>query len=104
MADNPNAANNAANAELAKNQKAAADARAKQLADSRKETEARTKEQLERAESTQPTPTQEENDRAKLGISSLADLDDKEDDGSPVDDGSMDRSLTYSTRDTKPKK
>ena len=39
-------------------------------------------EQLARTENTQPTPTQEENDRAALGIESLEQLDDKEPDGS----------------------
>lgn len=40
------------------------------------------KEQLARAEGVQPTPTQEENDRAKLGVDSLSELDNKEVDGS----------------------
>lgn len=101
MADNNDHA--AANAKSAKEAAdAAAKSRATQLAESRKETEARTKEQLKRSESTQPTPTQEENDRAKLGISSLADLDDKEDDGS--DEVDPRAALNYTTRDAKPKK
>ena len=70
-----------------------------------KETAERTAEQLKRSESTQPTPTQEENDRAKLGLHSVEELDDKEDDGSPED-----KSLTagaaapYTTRAAAPAK
>jgi hypothetical protein len=60
-----------------------AKAREEALEASRKEIADRTAAQLARAENTQPTPTQEENDRAKLGLHSLADLDDKEADGSP---------------------
>jgi hypothetical protein len=39
----------------------------------------------EERQSGQPTPTQEENDRAKLGFDSLKELDAKEDDGSGPD-------------------
>lgn len=39
-------------------------------------------EQVARTNSFRPTPTQEENDRAKLGVESLKELDSKEDDGS----------------------
>lgn len=39
-------------------------------------------EQLARTENVQPTPTQAENDRAKLGVDSLDQLDNKEPDGS----------------------
>jgi hypothetical protein len=39
-------------------------------------------EQLARTDNFRPTPTQEENDRAKLGFASLKELDDKEPDGS----------------------
>ena len=39
-------------------------------------------EQLARTENLKPTPTQEENDRAKLGVSDLSELDNKEPDGS----------------------
>lgn len=52
------------------------------LADSRKRVEDETKEQRARIDSVQPTPTQEENDRARLGIESAKDLDNKEADGS----------------------
>lgn len=64
-----------------------------------KETAERTKEQLARSENVQPTPTQEENDRARLGLHSLAELDDKEADGSPEE-----KAAAYQTRDTKPAK
>jgi hypothetical protein len=70
------------------------------LADARKQSEADTKAYYERVNSTQPTPTQEENDRAKLGFESLKDLDDKEADGSPVDKSAV----AYTTRDAAPKK
>jgi len=39
-------------------------------------------EQIARTDGLQPTPTQEENDRAKLGVDSLSELDNKEADGS----------------------
>jgi hypothetical protein len=57
-------------------------------------------EQVAKADGLQPTPTQEENDRAKLGVSSLEQLDNKEDDGSGEDRAA----LTYSTRDAAPAK
>jgi hypothetical protein len=72
------------------------DSREQQLADARKASDADTKKQLERINSTQPTPTQEENDRAKLGFHSTSELDDKEDDGSPEQ-----KAAAYQTRDTK---
>lgn len=60
-----------------------ADEKAKAVADARKESDADTKAFYDRVKASQPTPTQEENDRAKLGFDSLKDLDDKEDDGAP---------------------
>jgi hypothetical protein len=61
-----------------------AKAREEALEASRKEIADRTAAQLARAENTQPTPTQEENDRAKL-CQSVEELDGKEADGSPED-------------------
>ncbi len=61
------------------------------LAESQKQVAAETAEQLARAESSQPTPTQEENDRAKLGVSSLSELDNKEADGSSEEGGAATR-------------
>ena len=43
-------------------------------------------EQVARSENLQPTPTQQENDRAKLGVDSLSELDNKEADGSAEQD------------------
>ena len=60
-------------------------ARADVLAASQRASEADTKAAAER-QSYQPTPTQAENDRAKLGIDSLAQLDSKEDSGAPDED------------------
>lgn len=57
------------------------DPRKRQLADARKRADEETEQQLERVASARPTPTQEENDRAKLGVESLSELDDKEPDG-----------------------
>jgi hypothetical protein len=54
-----------------------------ELDESRKAADADTKAFYARVAASQPTPTQAENDRAKLGIDSLEQLDDKEDDGSP---------------------
>ncbi len=59
----------------------AKDPRAEALADSQAEAKRIFKEQQARQD-TQPTPTQEENDRAKLGVESLSELDNKEADGS----------------------
>lgn len=59
------------------------DAQADALAASQKQSEEDNKAQLERTSSTQPTPTQAEIDRAKLGVESLSELDNKEADGSP---------------------
>jgi len=42
-------------------------------------------EQLARTDGLKPTPSQEENDRAKLGVSSLSELDNKDGDGSPAE-------------------
>jgi hypothetical protein len=64
------------------NRKAAAKSHDEALAESRKAADADTKAYYERVASSQPTPTQAENDRAKLGIDSLEQLDSKEDDGS----------------------
>jgi hypothetical protein len=77
-----------------------AKAREAQLKASQDEIAARTAEQLARSENLQPTPTQEENDRAKLGLHSLADLDDKEADGSPEEKAPA----AYETRSTAAKK
>src|SRR5215207_1188682 len=60
-----------------------------------------------RMEGLQPTPTQEENDRAKVGALSLEELDNKEDDGSEWQDEGTRRVLEaklpgnnpYETRD-----
>jgi hypothetical protein len=52
---------------------------------------AENKAQLERSENVQPTPTQEENDRAALGLRDLKELDDKEADGSEEQDVSPSR-------------
>jgi hypothetical protein len=60
-----------------------ADGKDKAVADAQKESQADTKAYYERVAASQPTPTQEENDRAKLGFDSLKELDAKEDDGSP---------------------
>ena len=61
------------------------DPRAEELAASQRASEADTKAAAER-QSYQPTPTQAENDRAKLGIDSLEQLDSKEDSGAPDED------------------
>ena len=60
-----------------------------------------------RLDGLQPTPTQAENDRAKVGHQTVDDLDDKEDDGSEWQDEGTTRVLTaklpgnnpYETRD-----
>lgn len=57
-------------------------------------------EQVAKLDGLQPTPTQAENDRAKLGVASLEELDNKEPDGSEEDRAA----LNYSTRDAKAKK
>jgi hypothetical protein len=62
-----------------------ADGKDKAVADAQKESQADTKAYSERVAASQPTPTQEENDRAKLGFDSLKELDAKEDDGSGPD-------------------
>lgn len=77
-----------------------AKARDAALKDQRAAADAATQEHYDRVNSTQPTPTQEENDRAKLGLHSLEELDDKEADGSPEDRSA----LNYETRDAKAKK
>lgn len=65
-----------------------ADDKAKAIAEAQKASEADTKAHYERVANSQPTPTQAENDRAKLGFDSLKELDDKEDDGSPSEEES----------------
>jgi hypothetical protein len=82
MADE-NKANAEANRALEANAKAASKSREEQLAAERKAADADTKAFYERTNNVQPTPTQEENDRAKLGFNSLEELDSKEDDGAP---------------------
>lgn len=59
-----------------------ADDKSKAVADAQKASQADTDAYYERVAASQPTPTQEENDRAKLGFDSLKELDNKEDDGS----------------------
>ncbi len=74
------------------------------LKDSQKRAEQDYKD-AEARQSGQPTPTQEENDRAKLGHDSLADLDDKEADGSPAEkDVAAGGAAAYNTRNLTPKK
>lgn len=58
-------------------------ARDAQLKAERKAADEAHDEQVKRVANLRPTPTQEENDRAKLGLHSLEELDDKEGDGSP---------------------
>jgi hypothetical protein len=60
------------------------DPNAQALADAAKASDADTQAYYDRVNAAKPTPTQEENDRAKLG-QSLEDLDGKEADGSPVE-------------------
>lgn len=69
-------------------------------AEAKKQSDADTAAYYERINSSQPTPTQEENDRAKLGFKSLEELDNKEPDGSPADKSAV----AYTTRDAAPKK
>ena len=80
--------------------KEAAKRRDAHLDEQRKQSEADTQAQLERTSSTQPTPTQAENDRAKLGFQSLAELDEKEPDGSAEEKGS---GAAYLTRESSAK-
>lgn len=63
-----------------------ADEKAKAVAEAQKASQAETDAFYERTAATQPTPTQEENDRAKLGFDSLKELDKKEPDGSPTEE------------------
>lgn len=83
-----------------------ADDKAKAVADAQKASQADTDAYYERINAQKPTPTQAENDRAKLGFDSLKDLDDKEDDGSgeEVRDLSADRAGAYKTRSLESKK
>jgi hypothetical protein len=82
-----------------------AKARDAALKEQRAASDADTQAQLDRISSSQPTPTQEENDRAKLGLQSLEELDNKEPDGSPeVKSAAPAAAGTYQTRDAKPTK
>lgn len=63
-------------------QKHAVASRDKQLKSEKEASDKATKAQLERVSNLKPTPTQAENDRAKLG-QTLEELDDKEDHGAP---------------------
>jgi hypothetical protein len=63
--------------------KAARKSREEQLKAERKAADEAHDEQVERVAKLRPTPTQEENDRAKLGLNSLEDLDNKEPHGAP---------------------
>lgn len=81
------------------------DPRERLLAESRKQADEDTKAHYERVNSSQPTPTQEENDRAKLGFQSIEELDDKEDDGSEEQrDLVAGGAAPYTTRVAAPKK
>lgn len=62
----------------------------KAVADSRSAIEQRTAEQYERHEASQPTPTQEENDLARLGA---LDHDEKEPDGSEPEEVAVQRMM-----------
>jgi hypothetical protein len=53
------------------------------LEQSRKDLEAQNKAAMERMDTVQPTPTQAENDAAKVSTPTLEDLDSKEDHGAP---------------------
>jgi hypothetical protein len=62
-------------------------------------------EQVAKTEGLQPTPTQAENDRAKLGVESLEELDNKEPDGSPEQrDIEAGQASSYTTRNVSAKK
>lgn len=58
------------------------DPKAEALSESQAATEADNAAAMARTENVQPTPTQAENDAARLGFSSVEELDDKEPDGS----------------------
>lgn len=82
-----------------------ADNRDKAFKDDQARIAAENEEQVAKSEGLQPTPTQAENDRAKLGVSSLKELDDKEPDGSPEQkDIEAGQAAGYSTRAVAPKK
>lgn len=71
----------------------------------RKQTDEQNAEAMKRTERVRPTPTQEEIDRAKLGVESLDELDKKEKDGSEeeeVDQAPSRSAMTYQTRDAEP--
>lgn len=68
--------------------------RDEQLKAERKAADEATKEAQERVSKMRPTPTQEENDRAKLGIQSVDELDDKEPDGSEEDEEGRQKAIS----------
>ena len=86
--------------------KANVKSREEQLASERKASDEDTKAYYERVSGSKPTPTQEENDRAKLGFDSLEELDNKEPDGSEEvsRDLSAGRAEAYKTRSLESKK
>lgn len=85
-------------------EKARVKARDEQLKEERKAADEVTDQQLERTSQVQPTPTQEENDRARLG-QSVEELDDKEDHGAPEEKSTeAGGSAAYNTRAATPKK
>lgn len=93
MADDNKAAADAAKAaeETARN---ARKSREEQLKAERKAADEDTKAGQERIAKYRPTPTQEENDRAKLGVSSLDELDNKEPDGSEEEEEARQKALS----------
>jgi hypothetical protein len=70
-----------------------------QLKASREETARQTEEKFARTEKARPTPTQEENDKARLGVASLEELDNKEPDGTEEEEPARRGALNYKTRD-----
>ena len=99
MPDNDKIAADAAKAEEAA-RKERIKARDEALKDGRKDSDADTDAFYERQAASKPTPTQDENDKAKLGHESLEELDNKEPDGSPEEEPAAPRgALEYRTRD-----
>lgn len=79
------------------------EARERAMKDQRKRTDEDNAEATKRS-NYKPTPTQEENDRAKLGVESLDELDNKEGDGAEEEEASQAPSraaVDYQTRDAK---
>jgi hypothetical protein len=75
------------------------------LAEQRKKMEAQNAEAEARMNGSQPTPTQAENDSAKLGNVTLAELDAKEDHGAAEEKSAdSDEPATYKTRTAAPKR